>query len=261
MRLTILGSSAAAPNGGDACAGYLLTSDTTALLLDCGSGVVSRLRQQHDARQLTGVVITHLHADHTLDLVALRYTLKYAPGAQLAAPIPLYLPPTGRDFLTRLGTIFQEGNERGQRFWEEVLQPIEYDPTAPLAVGDFTIRFAPMTHYVPAWAVRLEEATSGRVMTFSADTGPQAPLAEFAIGSDLLLCEATLLQQPANQRPSDYGHLTATDAGRIATQAGVKRLVLTHLWAELGFDRYLADARATFAGPVDYARTGATFDL
>ena len=261
MKLTVLGGSAAAPNPGDACAGYLLTNEDTTLLLDCGSGVVSRLRQHANARDLSAIVISHLHSDHTLDLVALRYTLRYAPGARRQAPVPLYLPPGGRAFLDRLAEAFQDGNESDQRFWEEVLAPREYDPDAPLAVGSLALRFAPMPHYIPVWAIRVEERATGRALTYSADTGPEGPLATLAAGSDLLLCEATLLQQAPDQSPAQHGHLTAAEAGQIAAAAGVGRLVLTHLWAELGFERYLADARAAFPGEVARAQAGAVFDV
>ena len=261
MQLTVLGGSAAAPNPGDACAGYLLTNEDTALLLDCGSGVVSRLRQHANARDLSSVIISHFHSDHTLDLVALRYTLRYAPGSRPETPVPLHLPPGGRAFLDRLAEAFQDGNEADQTFWDEVLAPREYDPDASLTVGSLTLRFARMPHYIPVWAIRVEERATGRALTYSADTGPQGPLAEFAAGSDLLLCEATLLQQAPGQSPEEYGHLTAAEAGTIAAAAGVGRLVLTHLVAEFGFDRYLADARAAFPGEVARAHAGAVFTV
>ena len=264
MELTILGGSAAAPNGGDASAGYLVTSGATTILIDCGSGVVSQLRARAEAHALSGAVISHLHSDHTLDLVALRYALQYAPYSGERRPVPLHLPPGGIAFLERLGAVFQAGNEVGQDFWGEVFTLREYGAEAvgdgALAIGGLTVRFASMAHYIPAWALRVADG-AGRALTYSADTGPQAPLAQFAEGSDLLLCEATLLEQPPGQDPAGYGHLTAAEAGRIATEAGVGRLVLTHLWEELGFDRYLADARAHFAGPVERARAGATFSV
>lgn len=268
MELTVLGGSAAAPNPGDASSGYLVTSGDTTILLDCGSGVVSKLRAQTDERVLSGVVISHLHADHTIDLVTLRYALKYAPPRTPSrgdeqpspSPIPLHLPPGGLPFLARLSAAFQTGNEEGQDFWGEVFVPREYrsqvEGDQPLTIGALTLRFAPMCHYIPTWAIRITDERTGRALTYSADTGPQAPLAEFAAGGDLLLCEATLLQQPAAQDPAGYGHLTATEAGQIATAAGVERLLLTHLWAELDPDQSLADARAAFAGPVERARAG-----
>lgn len=264
MELTILGGSAATPNGGDASAGYLVSSGTTSILIDCGSGVVSKLRARCDPRTLSSVVISHLHSDHTLDLIALRYGLQYAPPGPGAA-IPLHLPPRGIDFLTRLGDIFALGNEQPTGFWDGVFAPHEYSDQlasgGPLLIGDLSLRFAPMVHYIPAWAIRVEEVSTGRVLTYSADTGPAAPLAEFAAASDLFLCEATLLRQAPGTDLTHAGHLTASEAGTIATEAGAGRLVLTHLWAELGFEHYLADARTTFAGQVDIARSGVTFTI
>ena len=262
MEVTVLGGSAAAPNGGDASAGYLVTSGATTVLVDCGSGVVSQLRACLAVHALSGAIVSHLHSDHTLDLVALRYALKYAPYAGERRPLPLHLPPGGIDFLTRLGAVFQSGNELGQDFWGDVFALREYTPElagdAALTIGDLRVRFAPMAHYIPVWALRFEDG-AGRAVTYSADTGPQAPLARFAAGSNLLLCEATLLEQHPAQDPADYGHLTAAEAGRIAAEAGVGQLVLTHLWEELGFECDLAEARAEFGGPVDLARAGKTF--
>lgn len=259
MKLTVLGGSAAAPNPGDACSGYLVTGNGSTLLIDCGPGVVARLRDAIDPRALAGIIITHLHADHALDLVALRYTLKYAPFQPHKNPVPLYVPPGGLVFLERFGAVFQDGNEVGQDFWGDVFTPHEFDPAATLHVGSMTIRFAPMTHYVPAWAVRITAARTS--MVFSADTGPQSGLIDFARGADLLLCEATLLEQPPAQAPEEYGHLTAAEAGHIASAAGVAQLVLTHLWSELGFERLLDEARAEFGGPVERAQSGATFEF
>ena len=264
MKLTILGASAARPNGDDASAGYLVQSETTAIVLDCGAGVVSKLQAVYAPHRLDAVVISHLHSDHTLDLIALRYGLKYAPPGH-GAPIPLHLPPGGNDFIARLGTVFAIGAEAQHDFWGDVLAAREYGDLLAsgesLVIGDLALSFAPMPHYVPVWAIRVEELASGRAMTYSADTGPQGTLAEFASGSDLLLCEATLLEQTPGSDPEHWGHLTATEAAEIATSAGVGRLVLTHVWEELGFDRYLAAARAAFAGPVALARSGLTFDI
>lgn len=264
MKLTILGASAARPNGDDASAGYLVESATTAILLDCGGGVVGKLQAARDPRTLAGVVISHLHSDHTLDLVALRYGLKYAPPGPGPA-VPLHLPPGGEAFLGRLAAAFAVGAEADDDFWSDVLAPREYGPLLkrgePLVIGDLSLRFAPMAHYIPVWAIRVEELPTSRSLTYSADTGPQGDLAAFAAGSDLLLCEATLLEQAAGSDPAHWGHLTAGEAGEIAAAAGVGQLVITHLWEELGYDRYLVAARATFPGPVAAARSGMAFAL
>lgn len=264
MELTILGGSAATPNGGDASAGYLVSSGTTSILIDCGSGVVSKLRDHCDPRTLSGVVISHLHSDHTLDLIALRYGLQYAPPGPGAA-IPLHLPPGGTEFLSRLGAVFALGNESTTGFWDRVFVPHEYSDRLasgePLLIGNLSVSFAPMVHYIPVWAIRIEELSTGRILTYSADTGPAAPLAAFAAKSDLFLCEATLLRQAPGTDLAQTGHLTAREAGTIATEAQAHRLVLTHLWAELGFEHYLAEAQTTYAGKVDIARSGLSFTI
>jgi ribonuclease BN (tRNA processing enzyme) len=264
MKLTILGASAARPNGNDASAGYLVQSETTSIVLDCGAGVVSKLQAVFDPRLLDAVVISHLHSDHTLDLVALRYGLRYAPPGPVP-PIPLYMPPDSRDFLARLGAVFGIGAESQGDFWADTLEVREYgdylESGEPLVIGDLSLTFAPMQHYVSVWAIRVAELATGRVLTYSADTGPAGPLADFAAGSDLLLCEATLLAQSPGSDPAYWGHLTATEAAEIATAAGVPRLVLTHLWEELGYEHYLADARAAFSGEVSRARAGLVFTI
>ena len=264
MELIVLGGSAAAPNPGDASAGYLIVSGETAILLDCGSGVVSKLREHRDPRALSAVVVSHLHSDHTLDLVALRYALQYTPPGPSTA-IPLYLPPQGPDFLGRLGAVFASGNERPEDFWDRTLTLREYAPNLesgiPLRIGGLALTFSSMQHYIPVWAIRIAEVATGRTLTFSADTGPQASLADFARGSDLLLCEATLLEQTPGSDPAGWGHLTGREAGQIAAEAGVSRLVLTHLWQELGFAQYRDAASAAFHGPIDVAYTGLTITI
>lgn len=264
MEVIVLGGSAAAPNPGDASAGYLVRSGTTALLIDCGSGVLSTLRQHCEPRTLQGVILTHLHSDHLLDLVALRYYLLYAPPGPTAL-MPLYLPHGGLAYLSRLAAVFAVGNEGVEQFWSAVFACEEYVSAEqvqpePRQIGDLHVAFAPMQHYVPVWALRLTERATGRSLTFSADTGPCSALPKFAADSDLLLCEATLLQQIGDD-PTTWGHLTAAEAGQIATLARVKQLVLTHLWQELGFANYLAAATETYHGPIQLARSGLTITI
>ncbi len=205
MELTILGGSAAAPNGGDASAGYLVTSGATTILIDCGSGVVSQLRARADAHALGGVIISHLHSDHTLDLVALRYALQYAPYSGERRPVPLHLPPGGSPSWSGSARSSSRATRWGRTSGARCSRRANTSPEAAgdgaLAIGGLTVRFAPMAHYIPVWALRIAD-DAGRSLTYSADTGPQAPLAAFAAGSDLLLCEATLLQQP---RPGPGG--------------------------------------------------------
>src|SRR6059058_635532 len=93
MRLTVLGKSPSWQDAGGACSGYLLEEDGVTVLIDCGNGVFSKLRRYRDYTMVDAVLISHLHADHFLDLVPYSYALTYAPRQQ---PVPVHVwPGTG----------------------------------------------------------------------------------------------------------------------------------------------------------------------
>jgi len=257
MRVTVLGGSAAGTNTGQGCSGFLVetgrgeTGGGTRVVLDLGPGTVPELRRHTDYRTLDAVVLSHLHLDHTLDVAALRWLLAYNPRPALR-PVPLWLPPGGRAFLTRLASAFAEpGAEEG--FFDAVFAVAEYDPSRELAVGDATLTFAPTVHYVPCWAVRV--GAGGPPLAYTADTGPAADLSPVAGGAGLLIAEATLPEPPPDADPT-RGHLSASEAAAMAAGAGASRLLLTHVWEEYGLESYAAAARAHFAGPVEVARPG-----
>src|SRR5438067_1592539 len=86
MRLTVLGKSPSWQDAGGACSGYLVEEAGTSVVVDCGNGVFSKLRRFRDYTRVDAVVISHLHADHFLDLVPFAYALTYAPRQQ---PVPV----------------------------------------------------------------------------------------------------------------------------------------------------------------------------
>src|SRR5437763_383669 len=86
MRLTVLGKSPSWQDADGACSGDLIEEGETTVLLDCGNGVVSKLRRYRDYTRVDAVVISHLHADHFLDLVPFSYALTCAPRPQ---PVPV----------------------------------------------------------------------------------------------------------------------------------------------------------------------------
>lgn len=252
MKLTVLGGSAAGENPGQGCAGYYVEAGSARLVLDLGPGTFQELRLQTDFRTLDGVVISHFHLDHVLDLGALRFALAYNPVSPLR-PTPLWLPPGGRDFLHRFASAFEDEEREGD-FFGSVFDVAEYDPAQPLRLGDATLTFTPTVHYVPGWAIRVA-AGDAPALVYTSDTGPSANLAGFAAGAGLLVAESTLLspsQEPFEQR----GHLTAAEAAEIARAAQAERLLLTHMWAELGFDNYAAEAARVYRGPVELAKPG-----
>ena len=253
MHLTVLGGSAAGPNAGMGCAGLLVQTDRTRLVLDLGPGTLQELRRHTDFRRLDAVIISHMHVDHVLDLLALRHALAYNPQSA-PAPVPVWLPPGGAAHLAQATAPFDACDEPGR--FASTVNVAEYDPARPLPIGDVVVTFAPVPHYIPAWAIRVQ-TTAASTLGYTGDTGPSAALAGFFAGVQVLVAEATLLEPGA--RPSaERGSLTAAEAGQLAVAAGAEILVLTHMWEERGFAVYRAQAAAVFPGQVEMASPGLT---
>ena len=253
MKLTVLGGSAASPNTGMGCAGFLVETKAATLVLDLGPGTLPELRRHADFRTLDAIVISHMHVDHVLDLLALRHALAYNP-VPAPAPTPVWLPPGGIDILTRATAPFDACDESGR--FAETVRVAEYDPARALPIGDAVVSFAPAVHYVPAWAMRIH-APDAADLGYTGDTGPAANLARFFAGVELLVAEATLLD--ASDSPAvERGSLTAAEAGALASAAGVQTLLLTHMWEERGFAACFRQAAKAFGGRIEMAIPGLT---
>jgi ribonuclease BN (tRNA processing enzyme) len=257
VRITVLGKSPSWQDADGACSGYLIEEDGFALLLDCGNGVFSKLRRYCDYLEVDAVVISHLHADHILDLVPFASALTYAPR-QLSAETParprLLVPAGGRDALGRICAASGMREDHVGRAFD--LR--EYAPADVVEVGSMRVRFHRVPHYLPTCAVDVASGNGGGRFTYGADSAPNDELVRFADGTDLLLIEATLPRpEPDGQR----GHLTAAEAGEHGSRARVRRLVLTHISDELDQEWARAEAGRAFGGPVDVAREGAVFEV
>jgi ribonuclease BN (tRNA processing enzyme) len=263
VKVTVLGKSPSWQDAGGACSGYLVQEGDTSLLIDCGNGVFGKLRKHIDYVDLDAVVLSHLHADHFLDLVPYSYALTYAPRQQ---PVPvhvwpgtddparpeLHAPPGAREVFRRVAGAW--GNDD---LVERAFELREYDPREAIAVGPLTLRFCHVPHYLPTYAIEVSSALdgSGR-FTYGADCSPTDALVDFARGTDLLLIEATL---PRPERSGIRGHLTPGEAGEHGRAADARRLVITHVSDELG-ERWARDeAEATFGATVEVAREGAMY--
>jgi ribonuclease BN (tRNA processing enzyme) len=215
VRLRVIGSSPAWPNPGGACSGYLVDER---LLLDCGPGVLAKLREREPWPPLEAIAITHLHLDHWGDLVPWVWGSLFGPGA--GAPRPaLWLPPGSREtlrpILARLGS---------EDMLERVFDVAEYEPGTPFEAGGATVTATRVVHYdIEAYGFRVE---GDRVLAYSGDTGPCAGLDALARDADLFVCEATLERGP-DEGPV-RGHLAPEEAAAAATRAGARRLLLTH---------------------------------
>jgi ribonuclease BN (tRNA processing enzyme) len=263
LRITVLGKSPAWQDAGGACSGYLIEQDGFVLLLDCGNGVFSKLRRFRDYVDVGAVVISHLHADHCLDLVPFAYALTYAPrqqsvpeggwpGTEHPARPLLYAPPGASE--TFRGIVSSWGNET---LIEDAFQLHEYEGTDELEVGPFSVRFCEVPHYLVTFAVELSSKANGSGrFTYSADCRPNDQLVDFARGTDMLLIEATL---PCPERSGVRGHLTPGEAGEHGRRADVGRLVITHISDELDSAWARSEAERSYGGPVELAAEGETY--
>ena len=255
MRLTVLGRSPARPNPGEACAGYLVEDGRARVLVDIGPGIVAQLLLGHHPDQLDAVIVSHMHADHMLDLVTLRYVYPWrrlAPDERLR----VVLPPGSGDQLLDLAR--GVGN---RRHFEDAFNLSEHDGSTPFDVGSLTVTPRATQHYIPCWGFRIEG--DGRRLAYTADTAPCEGLDDLADGADLLLSEATLRSLADDaQPPEPRGHLTPAEAGMAARDGGAGCLVLTHLPVN-GDDGAWArtDAEAAFGSAVRIAEPGRTYEV
>jgi len=254
MDLTIVGASAATQNPGGACSSYLLRQGGTSVVLDMGSGAFGRLQQHVEPDAVDAIVISHLHADHTLDLIPYRYWLDFR-GADARPRRPrrprLLLPPEGHGKLLRISGL----QDPSPTFFSDVFDVAEYDPTWPVQLGELTVGFHATKHIPHTYALRVTNP-GGDTLAYSADSGPCPRLLDVARDADLFLCEN------ANAEDSTYDlHLKPSQAAAYAREAGARRLVLTHRWYLSGLDAAARGAAGIFDGPVSIAREGATYTI
>ena len=249
MELLVLGCQAGMPMAGRPSSGYLLSTSSTRILLDCGPGVAAALSANGGAGDLDAIVISHMHADHCHDLLPVGITLLGRP------PVPLYLPAGGPAVLDALADVFPlRGDARGTPF-HHGFRIVEYRPGDTVHIGDCGLTFHELRHAVPNCGVRVTDGTA--TLAYTGDTGPTPALVELARDVGLLLAECTL----ATSEVGDHGHLCATDAGRAAAEAGARHLVLTHFGSShrdwIAARR--AEAAREFHGRLRVAYAGARF--
>ena len=218
-RVTVIGAGTSAPQPETPASGILIETASTGVLVDCGQGVIRGLMPLRDPRELDAIIVGHLHADHYIDLVSLRYLMPWAGFS--GRRVPVLLPPGGRQKLDELASAISER----QGFFDHTFEVAEYDPGHRIEIGDLTIDFLPGRHYVPAWGCAIRDR-AGSFIVVSGDTGPSDALVEASRGADLFIVEATLLS--AAEDDPTRGHLTFEEAIDMGARAGARRTVLVH---------------------------------
>jgi ribonuclease BN (tRNA processing enzyme) len=220
VRLRVVGSSPAWPNPGSAQSGYLVDGR---LLIDCGSGVMARLRAAEAWSGVEAIVLTHLHPDHWADVVPWVWGRLF--GVARETPRPQLLVPDGgraelEAFASRFGT---------DGMFDSAFEIREYGARGFETLG-YRVETVSVPHYgITTYALRIEDGAS--TFAFSADSSPAPELAAIASAADLFLCEATLERGDLDYAPR--GHLAADEAIDAFEASGARRLLLTHRPTEL----------------------------
>jgi ribonuclease BN (tRNA processing enzyme) len=242
--LHVLGSAGSHAGRDRVCSGYLLESGGTRLLVDCGNGASATLQRFCDFDDLDGIVITHRHVDHCIDLIGMFYALRFHEDGHQT--VRLYAAPEVHDMLTGLLS------DDSAFAFNEVFHHVPIRAGDHFRVGDFDITCYPSVHPVPTVSLRI--AAGGRCLTYSSDSAGGPDLVAAAEGCDLFLCEATW-QGDGSDLPPDI-HLTATEAGEFARMVGVPRLMITHVLGSLDPGRSVEEASKAFGGDVELAVQG-----
>lgn len=240
MRVTVLGSSASYAGPGAACAGYLVEGGGARVVFDLGHGALANLVGVTDPTGLDGVFISHGHPDHFVDLFALQALLRYSPDGPARA-LRLHAP---EEMLERAACVL---SSRGRLEFAEAFEFAALADQIPVRVGEMLVTPYLVDHEGVTYALAAE--SEGLRMCYTSDTRAGIGVQIAARGSHLLLAEATLPEQYAGRAP----HMTASEAGRVAAEAGARTLVLTHLWPTTPREAALESARRSFGGTIHVA--------
>jgi ribonuclease BN (tRNA processing enzyme) len=241
VKLTVLGCCGSYAAAGGACSGYLVQGGGVNLWLDAGPGTLANLQDHLDLDALDGIVLTHAHPDHWVDLLPFHNVVRYI---RRRSGLPVWSPRRVQELTEAVN------GEIGHAFDWTII-----DSSSHVELGGLRLSFSRTDHPPETLAVRIDG--DGASLGYSADTGPGWSLTELGGGLDVALCEASMAV--ADERKVQ--HLSGRQAGITAAKAGVGRLLLTHLQPGVDAAQQLADASATFSGPVELAVQHHTYEI
>lgn len=249
FELIVLGANGTFPTDQGATTGFLLRAGGSAIWIDAGTGTFSNLQRYISFFDLNALVLSHLHLDHIMDVYPLYYALRYSPDTKGPTGVPVYAPPGAERFLGRI--LSDEGCD-----FEGYLKFLDLHAGDKIELDPFRFEFMKSKHPIETMAMRIE--MNGSSMAYTSDTAPSNDLVELAKGVDLLLAEASL-QHPAAKLAKV--HMTAEEAGQLAAEADVGRLVLTHLTPGLDPKISLNQAARHYSGEILLAADNVRFEV
>jgi ribonuclease BN (tRNA processing enzyme) len=244
LAVTVLGCSGTYPSADGACSGYLVEGAGTTVWVDTGPGTIANLQRHTDFDAVDAIVLSHSHPDHWTDLPVLRNVFRYVRHRE---GVPVY----GTAETYEMASTASHDGLEPTFTWTTIADGGEE------IIGGLTFSFSQTDHPVETLAVHVREGADGPTLAYSADTGPGWSVAAFDRPVDLFLCEATLDDEHAGQAP----HVSAREAGVMAREAGVARLLLTHHWPGMDLAGQRRVAEEAFGGPVELAQIHERYEV
>ncbi|MDN7246755.1 MBL fold metallo-hydrolase [Planococcus shenhongbingii] len=244
MKITTIGIWGGYPNKNEATSSFLLEHEGFRCLVDCGSGVLAAVQNYTELRDLDAAVISHYHPDHIADIGVLQHAAMV--GMQLKEwkkPFPIY----GHD---RDSEMFQSLSYKG------VTEGQVIDVSQKVQIGPWEVSFCETIH--PVYCLALKFSAEGKSVVFTADTEWKDELVAFSKDADLLVSEANLYEKYVG---IIKGHMSGSQAGQLAEQAGVKELWLTHLPQYGDIREILEAAQTSYTGKVQFAKIGYSSEI
>jgi len=247
ITVTVLGSGTCVPSLERSSCSVLVETGGRKWLIDSGAGTLRRMLEAGTTIfELSHLLYSHLHPDHTADLVPLLFATKYPDGISRTKPLTIVAGRGFADFFGRLKQVYGNWIDIGDNLLRIVEMEVRGRDRVRLA--GVTIDTAPMDHSPQSVAFRLT-GPDGRSLVYSGDTDYSEQLVDLAQQADLLICESAF---PESRKVP--GHLTPVLAGEIAARAGVHRLMLTHFYPVCDQTDIEAECRRTYNGPLILAR-------
>jgi len=231
MKLTVLGTFGPYPPAGGACSGFLLEENDCKVLLDCGNGVLSRLQKYISLWDIDAIFISHLHSDHVSDLFILRYAYHIAQiKHKIDRSLDVYIPPYPEEEAQKIP-------------FKNAYNVHHMVPEEKVELGPFEFSFLPGVH--PVYSLAMKIKCGDKSLVYSGDTELYEELGGFIKGTNLFLCEANYQNEDMKDSPGN--HLSAYQAGELASNNNVGRLLLTHLPAGRNLHTSQDEAREVFS--------------
>jgi len=245
--VTIVGSGTCVPSLERSACSVMVESRGRRVLLDSGPGTMHRLLEAGvRIFDIDLIGYSHFHPDHTGELVPILFATKYSGQGPRKRPLTLVAGKGFNDFFSRLHRVYGDWITLGPG----QLEIIELDNLRPdsFRYEELMISSMPVEHQAESLAFRITDP-DGRSIVYSGDTDFSENLIRLAKNTDLLVCESAFPDARKTR-----GHLTPSLSGKIARMAGVRKLVLTHLYPECDGVDLVGQCRRNFDGPVLIAR-------